>query len=209
MNYDKPKVVPTLPFSITIIYLLSWHSILIWYSLSKNKINIKTMKQETTLTDLKEKVEQHREKVESSFKTLAGGQRNLILLNEDLRNMRRCVRLLSYDPSMKGANTTSLTKLQQSTNNLLESVENLLQTAEKHLETADEELLTAECDVLRADQNQDILDKIETFLNQSQDERRTAQKLLDKADSLQERLEGIINQIKATFDNVISQKEQG
>ena len=167
------------------------------------------MKQETTLTDLKEKVEQHREKVESSFKTLAGGQRNLILLNEDLRNMRRCVRLLSYDPSMKGANTTSLTKLQQSTNNLLESVENLLQTAEKHLETADEELLTAECDVLRADQNQDILDKIETFLNQSQDERRTAQKLLDKADSSQEQLEGIINQIKATFDNVISQKEQG
>lgn len=166
------------------------------------------MKQEKTLADLKEKVEQHREKVESSFKTLAIGQRNLILLKRHLRKMRR-VRLLSYDPSMKGANTTSLTKLQQSTNNLLESVENLLQTAEKHLETADEELLTAECDVLRSDQNQDILDKIETFLNQSQDERRTAQKLLDKADSLQGQLKGIINQIKATFDNVISQKKQG
>jgi hypothetical protein len=160
------------------------------------------MKQEKTLADLKEKVEQHREKVESSFEMLAEGQHNLILLKRHLRKMRR-VRLLSYDPSMKGANTTSLT------NNLLESIENLLQTAEKHLEAADGELLTAECDVLRADQNQDILDKIETFLNQSQDERRTAQKLLDKADSLQEQLKGIINQIKATFDNIISQKKQG
>ena len=142
------------------------------------------MKQETTLTDLKEKVKQHREKVESSFEMLAEGQRNLILLKRHLRKMRR-VRLLSYDPSMKGANTTSLTKLQQSTNNLLERVENLLQTAEKHLEAADGELLTAECDVLRADQNQDILDKIETFLNQSQDERATAQELMEKADNLQ------------------------
>lgn len=165
------------------------------------------MKQERTLTDLKEKVEQHREKVESSFEMLAEGQRNLILLKRHLRKMRR-VRLLLYDPSMKEANITSLTN----TNNLLKKVENLLQTAEKHLEIADRELLTAECDVLRtsdADQTEDILDKIGTFLNQSQDERYAAQELLDKADSSQEQLEGIINQIKATFDNVISQKEQG
>ena len=171
------------------------------------------MKQEKTLADLKDKVKQHREKVESSFEMLAEGQRNLILLKRHLRKMRRCVRLLSYDPSMKGANITSLTNLRRSTNNLLERVESLLRTAEEHLEIADRELLTAECDVLQAtsnaDQNQDILDKIETFLNQSQDERYTAQELLVKADSSQEQLKGIINQIKATFDNVISQKEQG
>ncbi len=54
-----------------------------------------------------------------------------------------------------------------------------------------------------------ILDTVTTYLTQSQAERHTAQELLDKADSLQEQLKGIINQIKATFNNVISQKEQG
>ena len=90
------------------------------------------MKQEKTLTDLKERVEQHREKVESSFEMLAGGQDNLMLLKRHLRKMRRCIKLLSYDPSMKGANITSLTNLRRSTNNLLERVESLFRTAEEH-----------------------------------------------------------------------------
>lgn len=171
------------------------------------------MEEKTTLTELTQKVEQHRTSLEASFEKLAEGQVNLILMKGDIRNIRRCVKLLSYGPSMKGASITSPTNLLRSTNNLLERVKSLLQTAEEHLEVADTELLTAQCDVLRAtsdaNQTEYILDKIKTFLNQSQDERCTAQELMDKADSLQEGLKGIINQIKDTFDNVISQKKQG
>ena len=170
------------------------------------------MEQETTLAELTQKVEQHRTRLESSFEKLGEYQLELITLKQELRTIECHINLL-YDSSVKGTDSTSLKNLPKYLGKLLERLEIQLQRAEKHLNAAHRELLTAECDILRAtsnaDQNQDILDKIGTFLNQSQDERYTAQELLVKADSLQKQLEGIINQIKATFDNVISQKKQG
>lgn len=171
------------------------------------------MKQETTLTELTEKIEQHRAKLESSFEKLGDLQLKLIILKQDLRTIEGHINLLLYDPSIKGTDINSLKNLPQNASKLLERIEIQLQTVEKHLNAAHRELLISERNALQAisasDQTVNILDRITTFLNQSQDERCTAQEPLDKAHSLQEGLEGIINRIKDTFDNVISQKEQG
>ena len=169
------------------------------------------MEEKITLTELTEKVEQHRAKLESSFEKLGDLQLKLITLKQDLRVIEGHINHILYNPSMKGTDINSLKNLWQNASKLLERIEIQLQRAEKHLNAAHRELLISERNILQgisaADQTVNILDRIKTFLNQSQDEGHTAQELLDKADSLQERLEGIINQIKDTFDNVISQKK--
>ena len=171
------------------------------------------MEEKITLAELTQKVKQHRTKLEFSFEKLGEHQLELITLKQELRTIECHINLLLYDSSIKGADSTSRKNLPQNASKLLERIEIQLQKAEKHLNAAHRELLISERNALQAisaaDQTVNILDRIKTFLNQSQDEGHTAQELLDKADSLQERLEGIINQIKDTFDNVISQKKQG
>lgn len=170
------------------------------------------MKQETTLAELTKKLEKHEANLESCFEKWEKDQCKLITLKRNLRNVRESVNNIIGDTS-KGTASLSLKKNLNKAKGLLETINLELSNIESHLTISHETLLRAKRHLTKAQassvQTGSILDTVTTYLTQSQAERHTAQELLDKADSLQEQLKGIINQIKATFNNVISQKEQG
>lgn len=146
------------------------------------------MKQEITLAELTKKLEKHEANLESCFEKWEKDQCNLITLKRNLRNVRESVNNIIGDTS-KGTASLSLKKNLDKAKGLLEKINLELSNIESHLNSSHNALLMAKRHLTKAQdssvQTGSILDTVTTWLTQSQNERATAQELMEKADNLQ------------------------
>ena len=146
------------------------------------------MKQEITLAELTKKLEKHEANLESCFEKWEKDQCNLITLKRTLRNVRESVNNIIGDTS-KGTASLSLKKNLDKAKGLLEKINLELSNIESHLNRSHNALLMAKRHLTKAQdssvQTGSILDTVTTWLTQSQNERATAQELMEKADNLQ------------------------
>lgn len=146
------------------------------------------MKQETTLAELTKKLEKHEANLESCFEKWEKDQCKLITLKRNLRNVRESVNNIIGDTS-KGTASLSLKKNLDKAKGLLEKINLELSNIESHLNRSHNALLMAKRHLTKAQdssvQTGSILDTVTTWLTQSQNERATAQELMEKADNLQ------------------------
>lgn len=146
------------------------------------------MKQETTLAELTKKLEKHEANLESCFEKWEKDQFNLITLKRNLRNVLESVNNIIGNTS-KGTASLSLKKNLDKAKGLLEKINLELSNIESHLNRSHNALLMAKRHLTKAQdssvQTGSILDTVTTWLTQSQNERATAQELMEKADNLQ------------------------
>lgn len=146
------------------------------------------MKQEITLAELTKKLEKHEANLESCFEKWEKDQCNLITLKRNLRNVRESVNNIIGNTS-KGTASLSLKKNLDKAKGLLEKINLELSNIESHLNSSHNALLMAKRHLTKAQdssvQTGSILDTVTTWLTQSQNERATAQELMEKADNLQ------------------------
>ena len=156
------------------------------------------MKQEITLAELTKKLEKHEANLESCFKKWEEDQRNLITLKRNLRNVLESVNNIIGDTS-KGTASLSLKKNLNKAKGHLEAINLELNNIESHLTRSHETLLMAKRHLTKAQaslvQTGCILDPVITWLTQSQNERATAQELMEKADNMQKAYITIIKNI--------------
>jgi hypothetical protein len=146
------------------------------------------MKQEITLAELTKKLEKHEANLESCFEKWEKDQFNLITLKRNLRNVLESVNNIIGNTS-KGTASLSLKKNLDKAKGLLEKINLELSNIESHLNRSHNALLMAKRHLTKAQdssvQTGSILDTVTTWLTQSQNERATAQELMEKADNLQ------------------------
>jgi hypothetical protein len=146
------------------------------------------MKQETTLAELTKKLEKHEANLESCFEKWEKDQCKLITLKRNLRNVLESVNNIIGNTS-KGTASLSLKKNLDKAKGLLEKINLELSNIESHLNSSHNALLMAKRHLTKAQdssvQTGSILDTVTTWLTQSQNERATAQELMEKADNLQ------------------------
>lgn len=146
------------------------------------------MKQEITLAELTKKLEKHEANLESCFEKWEKDQFNLITLKRNLRNVLESVNNIIGNTS-KGTASLSLKKNLDKAKGLLEKINLELSNIESHLNSSHNALLMAKRHLTKAQdssvQTGSILDTVTTWLTQSQNERATAQELMEKADNLQ------------------------
>lgn len=146
------------------------------------------MKQEITLAELTKKLEKHEANLESCFEKWEKDQCKLITLKRNLRNVLESVNNIIGDTS-KGTASLSLKKNLDKAKGLLEKINLELSNIESHLNSSHNALLMAKRHLTKAQdssvQTGSILDTVTTWLTQSQNERATAQELMEKADNLQ------------------------
>lgn len=146
------------------------------------------MKQEITLAELTKKLEKHEANLESCFEKWEKDQCNLITLKRNLRNVLESVNNIIGNTS-KGTASLSLKKNLDKAKGLLEKINLELSNIESHLNRSHNALLMAKRHLTKAQdssvQTGSILDTVTTWLTQSQNERATAQELMEKADNLQ------------------------
>ena len=146
------------------------------------------MKQEITLAELTKKLEKHEANLESCFEKWEKDQFNLITLKRNLRNVLESVNNIIGNTS-KGTASLSLKKNLDKAKGLLEKINLELSNIESHLNRSHNALLMAKRHLTKAQdssvQTESILDTVTTWLTQSQNERATAQELMEKADNLQ------------------------
>lgn len=146
------------------------------------------MKQEITLAELTKKLEKHEANLESCFEKWEKDQCKLITLKRNLRNVRESVNNIIGNTS-KGTASLSLKKNLDKAKGLLEKINLELSNIESHLNSSHNALLMAKRHLTKAQdssvQTGSILDTVTTWLTQSQNERATAQELMEKADNLQ------------------------
>lgn len=156
------------------------------------------MKQEITLAELTKKLEKHEANLESCFEKWEKDLCNLITLKRNLRNVRESVNNIIGDTS-KGTASLSLKKNLNKAKGLLEAINLELNNIESHLTRSHETLLMAKRHLTKAQaslvQTGSILDPVTTWLTQSQNERATAQELMEKADNMQKAYITIIENI--------------
>ena len=146
------------------------------------------MKQEITLAELTKKLEKHEANLESCFEKWEKDQCKLITLKRNLRNVLESVNNIIGNTS-KGTASLSLKKNLDKAKGLLEKINLELSNIESHLNRSHNALLMAKRHLTKAQdssvQTGSILDTVTTWLTQSQNERATAQELMEKADNLQ------------------------
>jgi len=146
------------------------------------------MKQEITLAELTKKLEKHEANLESCFEKWEKDQCKLITLKRNLRNVLESVNNIIGNTS-KGTASLSLKKNLDKAKGLLEKINLELSNIESHLNSSHNALLMAKRHLTKAQdssvQTGSILDTVTTWLTQSQNERATAQELMEKADNLQ------------------------
>lgn len=146
------------------------------------------MKQETTLAELTKKLEKHEANLESCFEKWEKDQCKLITLKRNLRNVLESVNNIIGNTS-KGTASLSLKKNLDKAKGLLEKINLELSNIESHLNSSHNALLMAKRHLTKAQdssvQTGSILDTVTIWLTQSQNERATAQELMEKADNLQ------------------------
>lgn len=146
------------------------------------------MKQEITLAELTKKLEKHEANLESCFEKWEKDQCKLITLKRNLRNVLESVNNIIGNTS-KGTASLSLKKNLNKAKGLLEKINLELSNIESHLNSSHNALLMAKRHLTKAQdssvQTGSILDTVTTWLTQSQNERATAQELMEKADNLQ------------------------
>lgn len=156
------------------------------------------MKQEITLAELTKKLEKHEANLESCFEKWEKDQCNLITLKRNLRNVRESVNNIIGNTS-KGTALLSLKKNLNKAKGHLEAINLELNNIESHLTRSHETLLRAKRHLTKAQassvQTGSILDTVTTWLTQSQNERATAQELMEKADNMQKAYITIIENI--------------
>ncbi len=156
------------------------------------------MKQEITLAELTKKLEKHEANLESCFEKWEKDQFNLITLKRNQRNVLESVNNIIGDTS-KGTASLSLKKNLNKAKGLLEAINLELNNIESHLTRSHETLLMAKRHLTKAQaslvQTGSILDPVTTWLTQSQNERATAQELIEKADNMQKAYITIIENI--------------
>jgi hypothetical protein len=156
------------------------------------------MKQEITLAELTKKLEKHEANLESCFEKWEKDQCNLITLKRNLRNVRESVNNIIGDTSKETA-SLSLKKNLNKAKGHLEAINLELSNIESHLTRSHETLLMAKRHLTKAQaslvQTGCILDPVTTWLTQSQNERATAQELMEKADNMQKAYITIIKNI--------------
>jgi hypothetical protein len=156
------------------------------------------MKQEITLAELTKKLEKHEANLESCFEKWEKDQCNLITLKRNLRNVRESVNNIIGNTS-KGTALLSLKKNLNKAKGHLEAINLELNNIESHLTRSHETLLMAKRHLTKAQaslvQTGSILDPVTTWLTQSQNERATAQELMEKADNMQKAYITIIENI--------------
>lgn len=156
------------------------------------------MKQEITLAELTKKLEKHEANLESCFEKWEKDQHNLITLKRNQRNVLESVNNIIGDTS-KGTASLSLKKNLNKAKGHLEAINLELNNIESHLTRSHETLLMAKRHLTKAQaslvQTGSILDPVTTWLTQSQNERATAQELMEKADNMQKAYITIIENI--------------
>lgn len=156
------------------------------------------MKQEITLAELTKKLEKHEANLESCFEKWGKDQCKLITLKRNLRNVLESVNNIIGNTS-KGTASLSLKKNLDKAKGLLEKINLELSNIESHLNSSHNALLIAKRHLTKAQdssvQTGSILDTVTTWLTQSQNERATAQELMEKADNMQKAYITIIENI--------------